>query len=88
MEEFDTPGSSEKTTAILGGRWWPKAAKQEGDEISKIRSSCNLWKRRHDRRNVGGVPTRSRSGAPSVSKGSNGTTAEASNTGNGITTVS
>ena len=35
MEEFATLDSSEKTIAILGGRWWPPAAKQEGDEISK-----------------------------------------------------
>ena len=25
---------NEKTTAILGDRWWPQAAKQEGDHIS------------------------------------------------------
>ena len=35
MGEFDTLDSSEKTIAILGGRWWPPVAKQEGDEISK-----------------------------------------------------
>ena len=35
MEEFDTLDSSEKTIAILGDRWWPQAAKQEGDNISK-----------------------------------------------------
>ena len=35
MEEFDTLDSSEKTIAILGGRWWPQAAKQEWNNISK-----------------------------------------------------
>ena len=32
-EELGTLDSSEKTTAILGDRWW--TAKQEGDKISK-----------------------------------------------------
>ena len=31
MEEFDTLDSSERTIAILRDRWWPQAAKQEGD---------------------------------------------------------
>ena len=35
MEEFGTLNSSEKTTAILGVRWWPQATKQEGDKIGK-----------------------------------------------------
>ena len=35
MEELDTLDSSEKTSAILGDRWWPQAAKQEGDRVSK-----------------------------------------------------
>ena len=35
MEKFGTRvqgtlDSSEKTIAILGGRWWPQTAKQEG----------------------------------------------------------
>ena len=30
MEEFGTLDSSEKTITILGDRWWPQAAKQEG----------------------------------------------------------
>ena len=34
-EEFDTLDSSEKTIAILGDRWWPQAAKQEGDKSRK-----------------------------------------------------
>ena len=39
MEKFGTLNiiinSSEKTIAILGDRWWPQTAKQEGDKISK-----------------------------------------------------
>ena len=35
MEKFGTLDSSDKTLAILGDRWWPQTAKQEGDEISK-----------------------------------------------------
>ena len=35
MEEFGRLEGSEQTIAILGGRWWPQAAKQEGDKISK-----------------------------------------------------
>ena len=35
MENFGTPGSSEKTIAVVGDRWWPQTAKQEGDTISK-----------------------------------------------------
>ena len=56
VEEFDTLDSSEKTIAILGDRWWPQAAEQEGDKIG--RSSylvCNLRKQRDERPNVGGV---------------------------------
>ena len=35
MEEFGRLESSEKAIAILGGRWWPQAAKQDEDRISK-----------------------------------------------------
>ena len=35
MEEFGKLESSEKTIAILGDRWWPQTAKQDGDRISK-----------------------------------------------------
>ena len=35
MDDFDTLGSSEKTITILADRWWPQAAKQEGDNICK-----------------------------------------------------
>ena len=41
IDECDIEGCStlenrEKTIAILGDRWWPQAAKQEGDKIRKI----------------------------------------------------
>ena len=35
MEEFGRLESSEKTIAILGDRWWPQKAKQEGGRMSK-----------------------------------------------------
>ena len=35
MDVFRTLESSEKRTAILGDRWWPQTAKQDGDRISK-----------------------------------------------------
>ena len=63
MEEPDTLDSSEKTIAMLGDRWWSQAAKQEGDDISK-RFLCNVCKQRHERPLVGGIPIRSRNGAP------------------------
>ena len=64
MEDFGTLDSSEKTIAIVGDRWWPQAAKQEGDHVSK-EFLCNIWKQRHEGPNVGGVSIRSRNGAPS-----------------------
>ena len=33
MEEFGRLESSEKNIAILGDRWWPQTAKQDGDRI-------------------------------------------------------
>ena len=33
MEEFGRLKSGEKTVAILGDRWWPQTAKQDGDRI-------------------------------------------------------
>ena len=35
MEEFGRLERSEKRIAILGDRWWPQTAKQEGDGISE-----------------------------------------------------
>ena len=64
MEEFGRLESSEETIAILGDRWWPQTAKQEGDRISK-QFSRNIWKKRNQPPNVGGVAIRSRNGAPS-----------------------
>ena len=63
MEEFGRQESSEKTIAVLGDRW-PQTAKQEGDRMSK-QFLCNIWKKRDEPPNVGGVSIRSRNGAPS-----------------------
>ena len=63
MKDFDGLESSEKMFAILGGRWWPQTAKQERDKIIK-QLICNIWKKRNERANVGGVSFRSRNGAP------------------------
>ena len=35
MEEFGRLESSEETIAMLGDRWWPQTAKQDGGKISK-----------------------------------------------------
>ena len=43
MEEFGRLESSEKTIAILGDRWWPQTAKQEGDRISKHFLCCSWY---------------------------------------------
>ena len=79
MEEFGRVESSEKTIAILGDRWWPQTAKQDGDRISK-HFLCSIWKKRNERPNIGGISIRSRNGAPSR-KGCvvNGRMTEASN---------
>ena len=63
-EEFGRLESSEKTIAILGDRWWPQAAKQDGERKSKHFLS-SIWKKRNERPNIGGVSCRSRNGAPS-----------------------
>ena len=41
-EEFGRLESSEKTIAILGDRWWPPTAKQDGGRISK-QLLCSIW---------------------------------------------
>ena len=64
MEEFGRLESSEKTIAILEDRWWPQTAKRDGDRISE-QFLCDIWKRRNERPNVGGVSIRCRNGAPS-----------------------
>ena len=64
MEEFGRLESSEKTIAIPGDIWWLQTAKQDGDGIRK-QLLCNIWKKRNERPNVGGVSIRSRNGAPS-----------------------
>ena len=51
--------------AILGDRWWPQKAKQQGDKISKT-YICNIWGNKlNERPHVGGVSIRSGNGAPS-----------------------
>ena len=57
-------GSSEKTIAILGDRWWPQPVNQEGNKNSR-NFLFNIWKQRNERPTVGGVSIRSRNGAPS-----------------------
>ena len=64
MEDFGRLETSEKTIAILGNRWWPQTAKQDGDRTSK-QFLCNIWKKGHERPNVGGVSIRNRNVAPS-----------------------
>ena len=64
MKSFEALDSREKTIAILGDRWWPQTAKQEGDKICK-RFLYNIWKKRCEHRTVEGVSIRSRNGAPS-----------------------
>ena len=34
VDKFGTLDSSERTIAILGERWWPQTAKQEGGKLS------------------------------------------------------
>ena len=41
-----------------------QTAKEEGDKIRK-KFLRNIWEKRYERQNVGGVYTRSRNGAPS-----------------------
>ena len=66
MKEFGTLfiDSSGKAIVVLGHRWWPQPAKQEGDKISKT-FLCSIWKQRNERSTVGGVSIRSRNGVPS-----------------------
>ena len=63
MEKFGTLDNSEKTMAILGDRWWPQTANPQGEKI-RIKFLCNIWKRRNEHPNVGGVSIGSRNGAP------------------------
>ena len=64
MEDFGRLETSEKTIAILGNRWWPQTAKQDGDRTSK-QFLCNIWKKGNERPNVGGVSIRNRNDVPS-----------------------
>ena len=64
MEEFGRLDSSQETMAILGCRWWPQTAKQDGDRISK-QFLCSMWKKRNECPNVGGVSISIGNGTPS-----------------------
>ena len=64
LKSFDALDSRENTIAILGDRWWPQTAKQDGDEICR-RFLCSVWKKRNEYLVVGGVSLRSMNGAPS-----------------------
>ena len=46
MEELGTLDGSENTIATPGDRYWPQAAKQEGDKIRR-KFICNTWKQRN-----------------------------------------
>ena len=66
MGKFGTLDGSKKTIdIILGDRWWPQTAKQEGDKLRKTKNMPYIWKKRNERPSVGGVYTSSRNGAPS-----------------------
>ena len=64
MDEFNTLDSIEIPIAVLRGRWWPKAEKQDGDKNGK-KFLCYIWKQGNERPNVGGVAIASWNGAPS-----------------------
>ena len=68
VEKFDSRDSSDKTIAIiLGGRWWPQTAKQEGDKDEQ-KYICHTWKKAKNvmsTETLEGVPIRSRNGTPS-----------------------
>ena len=79
MKSFDALDSREKTIAILGDRWWPQTAKQDGDKICR-RFLRSVWKKRNEHLVVGRVSLRSRNGAPSRKRCMvNGQTTKASN---------
>ena len=63
MEVFGRLEKREKTIAILGDRWWPQTAQQDGDRMSK-QFLCSIWKKRIERPNLE-VSIRSKDGAPS-----------------------
>ena len=54
LKSFDALDSREKMIAILGDRWWPQMAKQDGDKICEM-FMCNVWKKYNERLNVEGL---------------------------------
>ena len=65
MEEFSTLESSEKTIAILGDRWWPQKAKQEGDKANIFSNVIDTYRKKSKSAQILEVSIRSRHGAPS-----------------------
>ena len=63
MEGLGRLESSEKTIAILGGRWWPQTAKQDGDTTRK-QFFVIYGRGVISAQMFGGVSIRSRNGAP------------------------
>ena len=58
--------TKEKIVAILGDRWWPQTAEEEGDNKMIIfLLLCDIWKEPTERPHVGGVSVESRNGVPS-----------------------
>ena len=70
MGKLGTLDSSERTIAILGDRWRPQTAKQQGGKMIKMFYAMH-GKKRNERPKVGGVSSRSSNGGP-VSKGMRG----------------
>ena len=62
IEKFGTLGIRDKTVAILGDRWWPQTAKQEGE---KTRKSYVIYENNEMNAQILEVSNRSRNGAPS-----------------------
>ena len=61
MDKFGSPGGSERMIALLGDRWQPQRAEQEGEKMSTtVRKNegttrhCT-WKNENERPNVGGL---------------------------------
>ena len=66
MEKFIALDSSEKTIAILGDRWWPQTAKQEGDKtIKKFLRTSVIYGKNVMSTQMLEMSVRSRNGAPS-----------------------
>ena len=58
---------SVKTIAMVKDRWSPQTTKQDGDRIRE-QFPFNIWTTRIERRNVGGLSNKSRSGVLRLQK--------------------